>query len=151
MCSSLVSDMQRQYHRRLPAQIQRFSRKGRSDCFLHEGNSDPCVSLLPIFAQTEMPAYRFCTAILLPKGCVSVTGSSLGMSICVGISPQTRSLRSCGSIRSRSTSELLPDGKRPSFLVSRRFVWDTSTPCSHDVYWFVLSRKNFSRVAPEHS
>jgi len=67
----------------------------------------------------------------------------------VGISPQTRSLRSCGSIRSRSTSELLLDSKRPSFLVSRRFAWDTPTPCSHEVSRFVLSRKNFLRVAPD--
>ena len=39
----------------------------------------------------------------------------------VGLSPQTRSFRSCGYIRSRSASELLLR-KRPSFLASRRFA-----------------------------
>jgi len=43
------------------------------------------------------------------------------MSMASGHPPQTRSFRSCGSIRSRSASELLLR-KRPSFLASRRFA-----------------------------
>ena len=83
---------------------------------------------------------------LSPKRRISL--HDLRMGICVGISPQTRSLRSSGSIHSRSTSELLPDGKRPSFLVSRRFALDTPTPCPRDLSWCVLNRKSFARVAP---
>ena len=44
--------------------------------------------------------------------------SSIRMGMVSGHPPQTRSFRSSGSIRSRSASELLPDGKRPSFLAS---------------------------------
>jgi hypothetical protein len=49
-------------------------------------------------------------------------GSFLRIVVSSGLSPQTRSLRSSGSNRSRSASELLLDSKRPSFLASRRFA-----------------------------
>jgi len=48
-------------------------------------------------------------------------GFSIRMSTCVGMSPQTRSLRSSGSIRSRSASELLLTQK-------------TELPCLTTVY-----------------
>jgi len=65
------------------------------------------------------------------------------MNVCVGMSPQTRSFRSSGFIRSRSASELLPDGKRPSFLASRRFAPDNPTQTFQLSINTQYSNKNF--------
>jgi hypothetical protein len=77
------------------------------------------------------------------------TGSSIRTSIGIGLSPQTRSFRSSGYIRSRSASELLLR-KRPSFLASRRFAQgkpDTDVPNNVSGINYSLN-KNLSVLFP---